>query len=72
MKRIHRTLSRDIWQIENKFIVVLSNKRPYKKFSNTEYTSLEDSIKHCDIMDYLQIDENDPMAIFDKFTIKAA
>ena len=70
MKRIQRTLSHDIWQVEDKFVIVATNRRPYKKFSNTEHDTLESAIKLCSLLD--QIDINDPMAIFDKFTVKAA
>lgn len=70
MKRIHRTLSQDIWQVNDKFVVVPTNRRPYKKFANSEFDSLESAVKLCNLID--QIDENDPMAIFDKFTVEAA
>ena len=70
MKRIHRTLSQDIWKVEDKFVIVPTNRRPYKKYNNNGCDTLESAVKLCNLLD--QIDENDPMAIFDKFTVEAA
>ena len=50
MKRVHRSIKHDIWQVNDKYIITDSNKRPSKIYPELEHDSLEDCIHLCDVV----------------------